>query len=303
MAVIHSMYREAGKVEIDGQRCVKCGKCVDICTIDVLTMTDGRVAVRDDNPFGCVSCGHCMMVCPNGSITVTGRGLSPEDLLPLPSREGRATADALAALMLSRRSVRRYSGREVAPADIERIVEMAASAPMGIPPWDVGCVTVLGRAKVRELAAGIIKGYEGFLKIFRPWLLSLMRPFTGRASYEQFRYFIRPLAELYVGSYRKGRDVLFYDAPAVMIFHHSPYAEVVDVTIACTYAMLAAESLGLGTTIIGGAPPILQRNKALCRRLAIPSGNTPAIALILGHPEVEFQRSIRRRFSSVETIL
>ena len=28
----------------------------------------------------------------------------------------------------------------------------------------------------------------------------------------------------------------------------------------------------------------------------------PAIALILGHPEVEFQRSIRRRFSSVETI-
>jgi ferredoxin/nitroreductase len=302
MPVIHSMYREAGKVEIDGQSCTKCGKCVEVCTIDVLTMTDGRVAVRDDNPFGCVSCGHCMMVCPKGCITVTGRGVSPEDLAQLPPLEERATADALAALMLSRRSVRRFSDREVAPSDIKRIVEMAASAPMGIPPWDVGCVTVLGREKVRELAARIVKGYEGFLKIFRPWLLALLRPFTGRVAYEKFRHFIVPLAEMYVESSSEGRDVLFYDAPAVMIFHHSPYAEIVDVTIACTYAMLAAESLGLGSTIIGGAPPILQRNKALCRSLGIPSGSTPAIALILGHPDVEFRRAVRRRFSSVKTI-
>lgn len=154
---------------------------------------------------------------------------------------------------------------------------------------------------MRQLASGIIRGYEGFLKIFRPWLLSLMRPFTGRTTYEKFRYFIRPLAEMYVGSHYEGRDDLFYDAPAVMIFHHSPYAEVVDVTIACTYAMLAAESLGLGTTIIGGAPPILQRNKALCRKLGIPSGSTPAMALIVGHPDVEFRRAVRRRFSSMET--
>ncbi len=302
MPVMHSMYRESGKVEIDGQNCVKCGKCVEICTIDVLAMTDEKVCVREDNPFGCVSCGHCMMVCPKGCITLTGRGVSPEDLVPLPPPEKRATADALAALMMSRRSIRRFTDLEVDKADIERIVEMASSAPMGIPPWDVGCVTVLGREKVRELAAEIIKGYEGFLKIFRPWLLSLMRPFTGRAKYEQFRYFIRPLAEMYVGSFRKGRDVLFYDAPAVMIFHHSHYAEEVDVAIACTYAMLAAESLGLGSTIIGGAPPILQRNKALCRKLGIPSGNTPAMALILGHPDVSFRRAIRRRFSSAETV-
>ncbi len=302
MPVMHSMYREAGKVEIDAQGCTQCGMCAGICAADVLAITDGQVRIREDSPFGCIACGHCMMVCPTGCITVTGRGVSREDLVPLPPPEKRATADALAALMLSRRSVRSFSDREVAPADIQRIVEMAASAPMGIPPWDVGCVTVLGRGKVRELAAEIIKGYEGFLKIFRPWLLSLMRPFTGKASYEQFRYFIRPLAEMYAGSYRKGRDVLFYDAPAVMIFHHSPYTEVVDVTIACTYAMLAAESLGLGSTMIGGAPPILRRNRALCRKLGIPSGNTPAMALILGYPDASFRRAIRRRFSSVETV-
>lgn len=112
MAVMHSMYREAGKVEIDGQRCAKCGKCVDICTIGVLAMAEGRVTVHDESVFGCVSCGHCMMVCPAGCIAVTGRDLSPEDLLPLPAPEQKATADALEALMLSRRSIRRFSKRD-----------------------------------------------------------------------------------------------------------------------------------------------------------------------------------------------
>jgi Fe-S-cluster-containing hydrogenase component 2 len=300
MAVIHSIYREPGKVEIDESSCLKCGKCAEICTIDVLTLTDGRVNIRNDNPFGCLTCGHCMLVCPNGSVTVTGRDLSPEDLLPLPPPEKRATGDALADLMLSRRSIRRFSEREVDEADINRIVEMAESAPMGIPPWDVGCLTVLGRVRVRELAAEIIKGYEGFLKI--SGVFSLLRPFTGRATHERFRHFIMPLAEMYVESSRKGNDALFYDAPAVMIFHHSPYAESADAMIACTYAMLAAESLGLGSTMIGGAAPILQRNMALCLKLGIPRGNTPAIALILGHPDVTFQRAVRRRFSSAKIV-
>jgi hypothetical protein len=66
--------------------------------------------------------------------------------------------------------------------------------------------------------------------------------------------------------------------------------------------MLAAESLGLGSTMIGGAAPILQRNKSLCLKPGIPRGSTPEIALILGHPDVTFQRAVRRRFSSAEIV-
>jgi len=302
MTVMHSLYREPGTVKIDEDTCKSCGQCARICPAEVLTVDNGSVRISEDSGFGCVACGHCMMVCPEGSVTVSGRGISPEDLLPLPPPEERTTADALAALMRARRSVRRFKKRDVETELLERVVEMAASGPMGIPPWDVGCVTVCGRDKVQELAAEIIKGYEGFLKIFRPWVLSMMRPFVRRATYEQFRYFIRPLAEKYVESHREGRDAVFWGAPAVLIFHHSPYAETLDAMIACTYAMLAAESLGLGNTIIGGAPPILQRNKALCQSLGIPAGNTPAVSLILGHPATEFKHAVRRRFAWVDTV-
>jgi nitroreductase/Pyruvate/2-oxoacid:ferredoxin oxidoreductase delta subunit len=302
MAVMHSLYREAGNVQIDDRTCARCAQCAGICPAEVLVVEDGGVRVREDSLFGCIACGHCMMVCPEGSIRVTGRGLSPDDLLPLPPPEERATADQLAALMRARRSVRRFKDMEVESEILERIVDTAASGPMGIPPWDVGCVTVSGRAKVQELAGEIVRGYEGFLKVFKPWLLTLMRPFVRKATYDQFKHFIRPLAQIYVGGRREGRDLLFYDAPAVIVFHHSPYADAADATIACVYAMLAAESLGLGTTIIGGAPPILQRNQGLCRRLGIPKGNTPAIALILGYPATHFKRAVRRFFTSVNTV-
>ena len=302
MPVIHSLYREAGTVTIDEDTCRHCGQCAAICPAEVLFFEDGHIRIDNASAFGCIACGHCMMVCPEGSVTVTGRGLSPDDLLPLPPEDSPATADALEALMLARRSVRRFTDEEVPQDVLERIVAMASSAPMGIPPWDIGCVIIRGRNQVQQLASEIIKGYEGFLKMFRPWLLALMRPFIGRAKYEMFNDFLRPLAETYVNNHRKGRDALFYDAPAVLLFHHSPYADTVDATIACTYAMLAAESLGLGNTIIGGAAPVLQRNKTLCKELGIPEGNTPSIALIIGHPRTTFKRAIRRRFTHVGAV-
>lgn len=302
MPVMHSVYREAGEVSIDPLACKQCGMCAKICPGEVLTFDEGTVGVRDDSPLGCIACGHCMMVCPEGSVTVRGRDMSPTDLLPLPAPEERATADALEALMRTRRSVRRFTDEEVSPELLERIIDMAASAPMGIPPWDIGCVAVRGREKVQELAREVVQGYEGFLKVFKPWLLVMMRPFVGQAKYDMFAHFLLPLAEMYVRGPREGRDQVFHDAPALLIFHHSPYTEAADAAIACTYAMLAAESLGLASTIIGGAPPILQRNKALCQRLGVPAGNTPSISLILGHPAARFRRTVRRRFASVGVV-
>ena len=302
MAIIHSMYREPGKVTVNEKACKQCGLYARVCPAEVLKIDSDKLQVSDKSPFGCIACGHCMMVCPEGAIEVTGRGISPQDLLPLPIRDKRASADSLAALLQARRSVRHFRDQPVDAGLVERVIELASMAPIGIPPWDVGCVSVIGREEVRRITNEIIKGYQGFLRIFKPWLLALMRPFIGKVKYEMFSNFVYPLAQIYVNGHREGRDMVFYDAPALLIFHHSPYADPHDAVIACTYAMLAAESLGLGSTIIGGAPPILQRNKSLCRRLDIPDANKPSTVLILGHPAVSFGKTIRRRFSHVSNV-
>lgn len=302
MTVPHSLYHDAGTPIIDDGTCTRCGACTRICPTEVLRLEGGRVVVHSESTFGCIACGHCMMVCPNGSVRVSGRGLSPDDLIPLPPAEARAERAALAALLQSRRSVRRFADTEPSTELLEEIVALAASGPMGIPPWDVGCVIVRGRQQVQQLAEEVVAGYAGLLKFMRPWLLTLLRPVMKRAAFEQMRDFILPLAVSYVDGRQQGRDLLFYDAPVLLLFHHSSYVEASEAMIACTQAMLVAEASGLGSTMIGAAAPIIARNPKLCRKLGIPEGHKPAIGLILGTPAVRFHHAIRRRFVAVNTI-
>ncbi len=302
MAIGHSIYKEAGTITIDHATCNCCGECTRICPTEVLRLVEGRVEIHPESMFGCIACGHCMMVCPTESIQVNGRGLAPSDLVALPPPEARVDAKALAALMLARRSVRLFKAEEPPLEMLQQVVAMAATGPMGIPPWDVGCVIVRGRDRVQALAGEIVASYAGLLKILKPWLLDLVRPLMRRHKYEQMSGFINPLARAYVEGRNQGRDLLFYDAPAVLLFHHSPYVDPAEAMIACTYAMLAAESLGLGTTMIGAAAPILMRKKDLCRQLGIPAGNSPAISLIIGYPAVRFRRGVKRHFASVNLI-
>lgn len=302
MAVPHSIHNEPGNVRINGDKCTNCLACARICPADVLEIVNGRVQVVEQTPFGCLACAHCMMVCPHTAITVNGRGLDPDDLVALPADDDKAMPEELSALMEGRRSVRHFTGEEIDAGTLEGIVEMAASAPMGIPPWDVGIVVVRGRPAVQKFAGQIIERYEKILKLFTPFKMAFMRPFMKRTTRESFQTFIIPLAKTLIDHRRRGRDTLFWDAPALMIFHASPYSDGADAFIACTYAMLAAESLGLGTTMIGSAAPVLARDKALMAEYGIPAGNKPAIVLILGHPAVRFKRGVRRQFTSVTTV-
>jgi nitroreductase/Pyruvate/2-oxoacid:ferredoxin oxidoreductase delta subunit len=291
---MHSLYRESGVVSVDAGSCTKCGTCVKTCPAEALAIDGTGVHTRADSALSCFACGHCMMVCPSDAITITGRGVSPDDLLPRPDPTEKASADALSALMRARRSTRSFDDREVNPKTLARIVEMAGMAPMSVPPWDVGCVTLGTRDAVRALAEKVVKGYKWLLKWLKPGTLGLMRPFVSKPNYELLAHFVLPLSQTYIRGHEAGRDMIFYDAPAAFVFHYSPYSDPADVVIACTYAMLAAESLGLGTTVIGSVKDILLYDKPLCAKLGIPAGNKPSLALIVGYPATEFRRTIRR---------
>lgn len=301
MGVVDSFGSEPALPTVAEGTCHHCGTCVEVCPVGILSLHGNRIRIDRDRYFGCIGCAQCAMACPTGSITVTGRRTSPDDLVPSPRPEERATADQLYALFLSRRSVRKFTEEPVPHGAIERVVDMAATAPMGIPASEVGTVVFEGREKVQELAQDVVGVYRGMLKVMDHSVLrAFVRPFMKTSRYAQWQSFILPLGRALVEERKRGRDAVLYDAPAALLFHVSPYADAADAVIVCTYAMLAADSLGLGSCVIGCASPPLATRKALLRKYGIPAGHTPSIVLIMGYPAVRYRRAVRREFGWVK---
>jgi nitroreductase/NAD-dependent dihydropyrimidine dehydrogenase PreA subunit len=300
MGVMTSHGDAAGLPVIDRESCSVCGVCVEACPVGVLSKGPTGIEVDNTVGFGCIACAHCMMVCPSESIAVAGRDLKPEDVEALPTGSLRASPEQLEALFRSRRSIRKFKTEAVPNDMLDRVISAATTAPMGIPPWEVGIVAFRDQAKVRELAVDTARGWEMMLKFMDRGLMRFfMRLFMKRESHERFVKFVIPLGREIVEGKAQGMDRVLYDAPAALLFSHSPHADSADAVIACTYAMVEAEALGLGTCMIGCLPPVLARRKDLLKKFGVPEGQKPAIVLILGYSAEGFRRGVRRRFLTV----
>lgn len=299
MGVITSFGDEPGNPVIDRSTCIACGECAGICPTETLAAGDDGVRIDPSTELGCIACGQCMMVCPTDSVAVTGRRLTPRDATDLPGPDCRASYDQLEALLLARRSIRRFRDDAIPREAIDRVIAAAATAPMGIPPWEVGISVFHGRDRVRELAWDTADAYEGMLRFFDSLVGKIFRMTMKKPLRQQFHTFILPLGRTLVEGKKKGVDYVLHKAPAALLFHASPYGDGADAYIACTYAMVAAEALGLGSCMIGCVAPVLERRRDLMRKHGLPDGHVPKVVLILGYPAVHFRKAIRRRFLSV----
>ncbi|MBD3282014.1 MAG: P-loop NTPase [Candidatus Portnoybacteria bacterium] len=54
----------SARPEIDNEKCIKCGQCVDACQFSALELNE-KIKL---NPFLCEGCGACEAVCPAGAI-------------------------------------------------------------------------------------------------------------------------------------------------------------------------------------------------------------------------------------------
>ncbi len=304
MAIPTSRTKTAGQITLDQEACNGCGLCISVCSDHNLILVNGKIQRHDHPYFGCMACGHCMAICPTGAIRITGRELSPTDLFPLPPREQSASYPQLLALLQRRRSIREFSDEPVPSDLLDAILTAARTAPMGLPPSDVHVLVLDSRAKTRAFAADFCIYLNGMRWLVADWFLLLMRPFWGKANDELFRGFVRPLLQIYQENMAKGINSVNYDAPLALYFYGSAYCDPADPLIAATYAMLAGESLGLGTCMLGAVHPLIQngrRAKAFRARHGIRHTSREGLFVIFGFPRVTYRQGIRRSFAAIDT--
>ena len=299
MAIKTARTDEVAQISIDASKCIGCGQCVKVCFGDPLYMEGKKVQVDQSRLFGCIGCGQCMAVCPEESISITGRTFSPADVEALPTIEERADYKQVYSLMKSRRSTRRFKNKPVSREDIEKIIEAVTTAPMGVPPSDVEILVFDTPEKVREFSYDVVSRMESIKFVFNPLFRILLRPIYGKVFAESAKTFLEPAIDKFLSVKKEGGDFLLYSAPAALYFHTSPYADPVDPYISATYAMLAAEALGLGSCMIGTPGHFLKGNKKIKRKYDIPIDNHDGIVLIIGHPAVVYKKSLKRSLGKI----
>jgi len=305
MAIPTSRTKEKATINIDTGKCTGCGECVQVCKDFSLYLENNKVKISSTPAFGCIGCGHCMAICPTGAIEISGRELSKEDLFDLPPASDAANYGQLFNLFRRRRSVREFLDKEVDPALVEKILDAARTSPMGLPPSDVNVLILDSLEKNRKFAADYCEYLEGMKWLVSSWFLTLMRPFWGKANHEMFRDFVKPLFDIYTQSNRQGNNLVTYNAPFSIYFYGSPYTDPADPIIAATTAMYAAESLGLGTCMLGGIHPLIQNGKKAKRfreKHGIKYASREGLFVIFGYPAVKYRKGIQRTFASTTVL-
>ena len=285
------------KITVATGTCTVCGKCVQICPCEYLAVAAGQVAERKDPAMGCITCGQCAAICPTGAIQVEAEGLAYDDVFAFPPGK-MATHAELLRLMTNRRSIRQFLDKPVPEDVVDQILEAAQQAPAGLPPSTVRAFVVNGKEDVRALAFDFLDQVGKMSWMFSMAGIWVLRPFMSAKMHQEMREKIAPLYRGLLDGRQQGKDYLFYDASLVMIFTDS--RDAADAVIACTYAMIAAESLGLGSCMIGTVTPMLPRVSAAFKEMHGLTGTTQhGLAIVFGYPKVEFRRAVRRRFAGI----
>lgn len=266
---------------VDEERCIQCGECAADCPAGIIAM-DGYPKITDE--ARCYRCQHCLAVCPTAAVSVLGK--DPEASVPLAGNL--PDPGQLEILIKGRRAVRRYTGRDLAPALIDELLEIAWHAPTGVNSQAV-LFTVVREGKVlARLRDEVLAGLTGLKEAGR-----LPEGFVGQYM------------GMAVKAWREeGRDIIFRGAPHLLLTSapkNSP-CPVQDAHIALATFQLIAHARGVGTVWDGLFMMALALLPDLASRLGIPEDHLLGYAMVFGEPAVEYHRTVQRGPARVNVV-
>ena len=281
-------------IVIDQQKCNQCGGCVALCnSSNVFEQVERQTGVV--RPDECWLCGHCVAVCPTDAIEHSEFPLSDGPVLD-PSRL--PSWDSLVTAFRGRRSARTFKDKSVPRQVVNDLADIARWVPSASNAQPVDWLAVDDPTQIAALSAQTVE----FVRQKASRLAAAgEQAASALEDVEDFERIIRQFAA--------GIDPIFFKAPVLLLAHVPDDDEFGrdDATYAAYNLILAAESMGLGTCLIGYFIFALDNSEKLRSMLPLPDRRKVEVALVLGYPKYRFRRFIPRRkmeivWNSVKTL-
>lgn len=260
-----------GLIEVNQERCTRCGICTNVCPTLVLAM--GKKGPEAITSEACIACGHCVAICPHQALDNKKASLAGQ----IESAEFPVLPAQKAQLFLrSRRSIRNYKERSVPREELLHLVEIARFAPTASNGQGVSYIIVEDNEIVKKVIEAVIEWMESQL--------------GGSSTHWSFL--------LHVKAYREDqKDTILRGAPHLILATANKNLSRgrENTVFALTYLELYATTLGLGSCWAGlfemcafsGYKPLLEL-------LKIPEGKEITGAVMVGYPQYKYQRLVDR---------
>lgn len=251
---------------IDKEKCIGCGKCVKDCVSTKLKIVDGKAEFLYER---CIECGHCYAICPVGAVSMA-RYPQMKQEKPLPFTH--FNSDELLLAMKSRRTIRQFRSDAVSDEVIEKILDAGRYCPTGTNAQDF-TFTIL-RDKKDEAEKQAVSFFRGLQKVAGPF-----------------------------ASYIKNTvidDKFFFKGAPLVILVSSKGST--SACLASSYMEIMAESLGLGVLYSGFFVAAVRFDKRLSSLISLDKDSKLATCLVIGYPDVEYQRIVPRNEAKVKIV-
>jgi len=260
---------------INQDKCTACLQCYKDCPASCFVLNEDKNQVIYDKRQSCILCGHCIAICPHDAINyknlkdepITFQGVqNPQELIPYKT---------LHEFLMAKRSIRQYKKKKVPKNDLDKILNTMRYAPTASNVRSLKCRIISNEKKIKELSEAIVNALLSSPNVPKLYKNVLKR----RLDYHD--------------------DIIFYEAPHIIIVHSQNLSDMTNATICITYGMLAAQTLGLGTCWIGLAFEVLRSDKKIRTELAGILDKVLGV-FTLGYSETKYYRTPPRPPLKVE---
>jgi len=202
-------------IKVDKEKCTDCGICYDVCPSYVFSKDEERtkkIAVRFQDL--CSSCGHCISICPVDAIT--HETLLNDDFLNIEPPSVQPLD--LQNLILSRRSIRKYQGRQIPDEIIDQLIECGIHAGSGGNIQSEKFAVINNREYLKKIEPVVIDAlWDGGIKFFtgKGLLQRILKKKFGEKLSEQYGKYNKIIRVRRENNETEG--LVFRNAPALII--------------------------------------------------------------------------------------
>lgn len=268
-------------ISINSEMCIKCGRCVRVCPVNIFYQENPRGEVQLQNISSCIRCGHCVGVCPTSSVI---HSEFPAEKIHRIDRELLPTPEQVMLLCKTRRSNRALKSQPVPDAMLNQIMEAAHVAPTGSNVQQVSFTLVTDPEKVRKVVELSMNVFSGILDVLKSQPESL--------GISQMIGYITHLTE----TYSQGKDPILRGAETLLLFH-TPKAlsfGYADANLAYQNGSLMAEALGVSQFFTGFLCTAIKEDKTDSIKNYLGIDGVVHAGMALGMPEFKFVNYVDR---------